>query len=240
MQRLKSRDKQIPNGFWFRQPEINWHSKKVLGLHPSFTTLVSAVINARRANPHHVAKYKWSLDRDVVGNEVEAFQVKVCLAGGWTSYLTESGGGAPPPLSQPPSPAEQRLLAVAAGKARRLWAGVKTLNDFLDSGEPPVPSAQAESRAATCVACPLNGKGDFTTWFTVPAAAAIKRQLERVKEMNLATTQDDKLNVCTGCLCPLKLKVWTPWKFIKPHLETEVLDELRKGKNCWILAEMGK
>jgi hypothetical protein len=131
MHRLKSRDKQIPNGFWFRQPEINWHSKKVLGMHPSFSTLVNAVISARRANPHHAAKHKWSLNRDAVANEVEAFQVKICLAGGWTSYLTESGGGAPPPLSQPPSPQEQLAKRQEKPDVR---SGVKTLNDH--PGEP--------------------------------------------------------------------------------------------------------
>jgi len=238
MQRLKSRQKQIPNGLFFRQPEIRWDSKKVLGLHPSFETLVGAVISARSANPHHVAQHKWSLDRGAVGDEVEAFNVRVCLSMGWTAYLTDIGGGAPPPFLPTTSPADQRLLDVAASKARKLWAGIKTLNAWLDSGEPPVPADQSAKRAATCVACPLNGSSDLTSWFTIPAAASIKRQLERMQKRNISTSLDDKLGVCSACLCPLKLKVQTPLKFIQPNMSGETLNDLRRGANCWLVSEL--
>lgn len=239
-QRLKSKDKQIPNGFYFRHVEINWDSRKVIGLHPSFSTLVSAVMGARKANPSHAAKHKWALDRAGVENDVELFQVKVCLANGWTNYITESGGGAPPPLSQSRTPEDQRLLDVAATKAKKLWAGVRTLGDWLDSGEPPVEKSLAESRAATCVACPQNGKGDLSSWFTKPASAAISRQLAKMQERNISTTKDAELNVCELCLCPLKLKVQTPIKFIKPYMAPDTIRELKeKGKDCWLPKELG-
>lgn len=207
-------------------------------MHPSFDTLVRAVISARKANPHHAAKNKWSLDFDTVANEVEQFQVKVCLAGGWTKYLTEGVSGAPP-FSRAQSLANQKQLGVAVEKVKKLWAGVKTLNDWLDSEEPPVPTEQSERRAAICADCHLNGKGDFSSWFTVPASGAIKRQLERLSQRNISSTQDEKLNVCTACLCPLKVKVHTPMKFITPHMSNETIAELKGGKNCWIIAEMG-
>src|SRR6185436_1921416 len=110
MQRLKSRSHQIPNGMYFRQPQINWDSRKVLSLHPSFDTLVRAVIAARKANVHYAEKFKWSTDYDTVANEVELFQVKICQSMGWQSYLTEGGGGAPPPLASRRSPQEEGLL----------------------------------------------------------------------------------------------------------------------------------
>lgn len=238
MQRLKSREKQIPNGFWFRMPAISWDSRKVLGLHPSFDTLVRAVQSARKANPAHTTKNKWSLDKEAIANEVEQFQVKVCLAAGWTQYLTEGGGGTPP-FSHSQSLANQKQLGAAVEKVKKLWAGVKTLNEWLDSGEPPVEPELSEKRAATCIACPLNGQGDFTSWFTRPAADVIAKQIARLTERKISGSLDSKLGVCAACLCPNVLKTKTPMKFIKPHLSQEVISDLRGGKDCWIIAELG-
>lgn len=238
MQRLKSRQSQIPNGLFFRMAALNWDSRKVLGMHPSFETLVSAVISARQANPHQTQQNSWSLDRGVVGDEVEAFNVRVCQSMGWNQYLTAAGGGGAIPFHNPLSPQDASLLQNAAAKAKKLWAGVKTLNAWLDSEEPPVPTEQSEKRAATCVACPLNGSGDLTSWFTTPAAAAIKRQMERMQKRNISGTLDAKLGVCSACLCPLVLKTKTPMKFIKPNLSDEVVKELMKGNSCWIVSEL--
>lgn len=246
-QRLKSKDKQIPNGFYFRQVEINWDSRKVIGLHPSFSTLVSAVMGARKANPSHAAKHKWATDKAGVENDVELFQVKVCLANGWMNYITSVGGGADPvPLSQQASPQESARLAAAGAVARKIWAGVKTSNDWMDAGD-IVPKTQAESRAAVCVECPMNskegeGKGlleRLTGLFTDQAAKAIKRQIERKNEMNLSTPLDGRLFVCTGCLCPLPTKIWSPIKYIKTYTAPDVFADLRdNGKNCWVVKEM--
>jgi hypothetical protein len=238
MIRLKSRNTQIPNGLFFKQPEINWDSRKVLPLHPSFSTLVNAVISARRANPHHAKQHGWSLDQNAVGDEVDAFNAKVCTAMGWTKYLAEIGGGAPPPFNQAQSLLNAKQLSAAVGEIKRLWAGVKTVNDWLDSGAPPVAIEHAEKRAAICADCNLNGKGDFSKWFTKPAADAIKRQLERLHERKITTSKDASLQVCEACLCPLKLKVHAPMSFIQPHLSNEVMNDLRNGRNCWIISEL--
>lgn len=231
---------QVPNGLFYRQPQINWDSRKVLGMHPSFETLVGAVISARRANPHKAEENKWSLDRAVVSEEVEAFLVKHCQSMGWTNFLAEMGGGASVPFPQQASPEQSHALAAAASKAKKLWSGIKTLNSWLDSGEPPVPAELSERRAATCVACPLNGSGDLTSWFTAPAAASIKRQMEKKQQRNISTTLDAKLGVCSACLCPLPLKCVTPMKFIQPNLSNEVINELRKGRNCWLIKEISE
>lgn len=253
MQKLKSREKQIPGGgFDFRQPEINWHARKVLGLHPSLSRVANAVISARQSSPHYVQKHGWSLDLNTVLDEVEAFNVRRCQANGWMNFLTEVGG-APPPFNQAQSLANQKQLNAAVEKVKKLWAGVKTINDWMDSEEPPVEMALAEQRAATCVGCILNGQGDFTAWFTVPAAGAIKRQLERLAQRKISTTLDDKLNICTACLCPMRVKVHTPIKYIVPHLSAEVTAALGTASKftldgtgqrvpsdplkCWVLAE---
>ena len=146
MTRLRSRQKQIPNGFVYRIPELNWDSRKVLGMHPSFETLVSAVISARLANPHHREVNKWSLDRDVVGDEIEAFNVKICLSMNWTDYLAIGGGEVPFPQGSS-SPQELRQLDRAARAAVKLWNGIKITSNWKDSGEPAVAPEISSARA---------------------------------------------------------------------------------------------
>lgn len=241
MQRLLSRQKQIPNGFTFRQSQINWDSRRVLGMHPSFDTLVSAVLSARRANAAQSAQHKLSLDRASVEMEVEMFNVKVCLANGWMNYLTEVGGGSAVPLSVSRSPEDQKKDAAAAGVVKKLWAGLTANKDWIASGEPAVPSELSTSRALTCSECPQNKKGDWSSWFTIPAVAAIKRYMAWLSEKKLSTPHDDKVQVCDVCYCPLAYKVHTPLKFIKANTSPEVYSELRdKGKACWVVAEIGQ
>ncbi len=225
---------QIPNGFTFRQPEINWNSRQVLGLHPSFSTLVQALISARTANPHHLAKNKWSTDPDVVANEVEQYNVRVCISMGWSKYLTEEGGGEIP-FSSSQSLLDSSQLSAAVSSIKQLWSGIKSVNDWLDGNLPAVPIEQAEKRAAVCVACPMNGVGDFSKWFVAPAAAAIKRQLEKLQNRKLATSQDEKLNICTACLCANKLSVWVPAEIKLAHMSPETKAALHES--CWLRAE---
>lgn len=231
---LKSRQMQIPGGFKFIQPETGWKARPF----QSFSMLVQALITHRNGNPFLRDKHKWATDQASVEREVEVFNVRVCLAQGWTQYLSGSSGGGPAPKSQALSEHERKSLGAAAGRATKIWSGVKTLNEWIDSDEPPVPVELAESRAAVCLACPLNQTGDFTEWFTRPAAAAIQRQIEKLAHRKLATSQDAKLNVCEACLCPMKLKVHTPIKYITAHLVAGVRDELGRGLNCWILSEL--
>lgn len=241
LKRIGGEIQQIPNGIYYRESSIRWDSRKVLGTHPSFKTLVGAVISARRAHPHQMAENNWSLDPDVVAGEVEAFLVKICLSMGWTQYLAESGGSAPAAPFIQTNPQEQKLLLAAATKAKKLWSGLKTLNEWLESNEPAVSSDQSEKRASICVACPFNGKGDLTSFFTSPAAAAIRRQLERVQQRNFKTSLDDQLGVCAekdgngGCLCVNKLSVHVPLKIKLAHMAPDTKASLHPS--CWLLAE---
>lgn len=230
---LISRDKQIPNGYRFLQPETGFQTPRFA----SFSTIVNAVVNHRLGNPFLAQKHGWATDHETVAEEVDRFNANICAQMGWSNYIMASAGDTPLPKSKAPSPGDQKQVAAAAGRVTKIWSGVKTLNDWIDSNEPGVPQAQAESRAAVCAACPINGKGDFTTWFTKPAAAAIAGQIEKLKGRNLTTSIDEKINVCEACLCPMKLKVHTPFKFIKAHMSDAVMEELRKAPACWIVAE---
>jgi hypothetical protein len=228
---------QIPNGFKFTQPETAWQA----GSYASFQNIVDNLIAHRLGRPDLVAKHGWLTDNDSVANEVEQFNIRVCLQHNWTDYLDglDVGGGLPP-KSTHPSQQEVLQVSAAAGKAKKIWSGVRTLNDWIDSGEPPVPAELSAARAVVCAACPKNTQGDFTSWFTKPAAGAIKKQIERLAERKLSTPSDAAINICEVCLCPLKLKVHTPVSYIKAHLTNEVLNDLKSAPNCWIPAELSK
>lgn len=213
-----------------------------MGLHPSFSSLCRAVQSAKKANPAHAQKHRWSLDMSAIENEVEQFQVKVCLAAGWTQYLTEGGGGAPP-FSLAQSLANQKQLGVAVEKIKKLWAGIKTISEWLDSNAPAVDSKLSEARAQHCLKCPFNNTDSLTEWFAAPAIGAITRQLEKISERKLSTSVDDKLGICAqkntegsgGCLCSLRLSVHVPIEIKLNHMAADVKAKLHP--NCWVLRE---
>jgi hypothetical protein len=215
----------------FYQPETKFHTRP-----GSFNNVVDQVIMMRNANPALTKAKGWSTDFNTVANEVDAFNAAICERMGWTTYITQPSAAAPPsPKFKALSPQSESQISAAAGVVKKVWQGVKSLNEWLESKEPAVPQEQAEARAATCAACTLNGKGGLEEWFTKPAAMAIKHQFALLSERKLQTSQDEQLNVCKGCLCPLRLKVHTPLKFITGQMGDETRRALDPG--CWILAE---
>lgn len=232
--RLKDRNKQIPHGLRFLQPETNWRPPRFA----SFMTIVGGLISHRRKHPDIGQQKGWKTDPTEVADEVDEYNAKYCMQMGWNDYVQGGEGAAPPPKSQALLTEEKNAISAAASRARKIWSGVNTLNSWIDSGTPPVDTLIAESRAATCAACPKNGQGDFTSWFTKPASEMIAQQLERLKGMKLSTPFDEKLNICEVCLCPLKLKVHTPISYIRAHLKPEVQAELARVPKCWITAEL--
>lgn len=234
MPRLKDRNRQIPNGFKFALPEVGYRSRDF----DSFSTIVNQVQTIISANPGRAQQHGWPTDPATIADWIDDFNARLCQQMGWSDYVTDPNGGAPPNF-QPPSPQEKSRLDAAAGHIRKIWAGVKTLDEWIDSGEPAVPPELAEARAAVCAACPRNGSGDFTSWFAAPAALLIKKQVERLEERKLTTMFDGEIGVCGVCLCPLKLKVHTPLKFIAAHMTPEVLVDLEVVKPlCWIPKEI--
>jgi hypothetical protein len=234
MARLKNRQLQIPGGLKFFQPETRWQPPAFA----SFNVIVQNLITHRNANPGLRDSKGWATDQTAVENEVDEFNARICEQMGWTEFIQAQVGGAPAPFIPAPSLIDQSKLNAAAGAVKKIWAGVRTLNDWLESEEPAVSDVQSAARAAVCAVCPKNVPGDFSTWFTKPASEAIRLQLEKVKNRKLSTPSDELLNVCDVCLCPMKLKVHTPMKYVNAHLTQGILDELASANsNCWIIAE---
>lgn len=233
MARLISRQKFIPGGFQFVQPEIRWQSTR----YASFDSIVNSLISARQGNPAQAKKLGWRTDYNSVADEVDAFNARICEINGWTDYITGGNPAPPPPKAQ--ALLNPKQLSVVAGHIKKIWSGAKTLNAWLDSGEPPVETALSEARAAICVKCSKNQPGDWTKWFTLPASQIVKKQLERLTERKIFTSQDAKLNCCEVCLCPMKVKVHCPAKFIKGDTLPEVMAELKQVPECWVPKECG-
>jgi hypothetical protein len=237
MARLKSRDRFIPNGFVFYQPQTGWKAPK----NRSFETIVNALIHHRKGNPHLVEKHHWATDHDTVADELDAFNAAVCERMGWKDFIQSNFTGSAPPKFFAPSPSDQSSLAAAAGRIKKIWSGIRTLSQWYDSQEPGVPAELSTARAKTCSECLMNQPGDFSTWFTGPAAEAIKRQIEKFADRKLSTPYDDKLHTCAACLCVNKLSVHAPLHLKVANLSKEVEAELRKGNpDCWVVREMAQ
>jgi hypothetical protein len=228
--RLKDRNKSVPNGFSMYVPELKWSAPKNF---PSFTVVSNALQAVVEANPVLAAKHQWPRDRAGIENWVDAYNATVCARMGWTDYIIADGGGGSLPKSVPP-PQNLASLSAAVAAARKLVAGAKTLIEWLDSGDPPVDRDEATRRAAICSACPHNSPDSIGRWFTVPASELIRRQVQKLAERSISTIHDEKLNLCDICLCPLRLKVQTPRKWITSHLSPEVLEKLRQVPGCWV------
>lgn len=231
MARLKSRERQIPNGFVFYVPETKFRTPRFA----SFSSIVQSVINHRKANPVLAQKHNWSTDYETVANEVDSFNAAVCERMGWTDYIAAANAGPPAPKFKALSPLDEKQISAVAKKIKKVWQGVKSLNDWIDSQEPAVEPVLSEARAAVCVACPMNGEGGLESWFTKPASDAIRKQFGKLESRKLSTSLDDKLNVCTACLCPLKLLVQTPLKYKLAHMDNETRKSLHPA--CWVLSE---
>lgn len=231
--RLLSRDKWIPYGFRFQQPEINWIAPRNI----SFDSLVRSIIAARLANPVQMAKHGWSTDYNHVAREADEFNARLCQSHGWKEYIMQSSHPVDPKFHPLNQSAVLQSLRDAAARAKELVQGAKTLVEWIDSGDSPVPQELAERRAAVCLQCPKNEPGDFTKWFTTPAAELIRRQVLRSQARSMTTAHDEKLNLCTACHCPLKLKVHVPIEWITKRLTDQQKAGLAQGKDCWILAE---
>jgi hypothetical protein len=194
-----------------------------------FNAVCQAIRQHRMANP----QFKLNTNLVAIESELEAVTVQriAAMPGAKDVYLMEVGS-AQPSFSQAPAHSSLQQLAVVGAN---LKTGKDILFDWEESGKPPVSQELANQRAATCVACPLNGQGGLSRYFTVPAAALIKARFEKLHEMKMQTPSDNQLGVCDACTCPLKLKVWTPLEFILEHMTDEQKSKLDKA--CWITKE---
>lgn len=223
MVKLRSRLNAPVNGWWFTDPAID---SKAFSAH-DFNSLVMEVINRRKNNP----RFNLSTDIATVQNEVDTQNaLRMLSIRGADSYVTQTGGGPDPNLQ-----ARRSGGRAVAGSISNVAAGAATLADWLGEGGKPVSPQQSSLRASICAVCPQNGKGDWTKYFTEPAAAYIRRQLALKNQYNYTTPSDEQLGVCEACTCPLKLKVHTPINHIAKNMDEETRAKL--DATCWVLQE---
>ncbi len=219
MARLKDRQRQIPGGFRFALPDLNYTSPPFA----SFDTILNAVWTILKANPAVSQARGWPQTRDDAGDWIDEFNADWCFFNGWRDYINgEPGGG--PPKSTPPT-----------SQAARLAAGAKTIAEWLGEGASPVDGDKAEARAFVCTRCPLNVPGDLSNFFTRATSDLLRRQIASAREVSLTTIHDNRLGVCSACSCPMRLKVWTPIEIIRRNMTQESKEALHK--DCWIPKE---
>lgn len=232
MSRLLSRQTFVPGGYKFYIAPLKWQAPP----NQSFDLVVRGAIAALQGNPPVAKALGWDLAYNAMADRVDAFNAHICEANGWDKYIQSQGGSVPKskPLNQ--SDLLQKLRAAAVA-SRQLIAGAKTLIEFMASGQAPVSPELAEHRAIVCTQCPKNEKGGYEAWFTKPASELIRRQLTEAQQRKLTTPRDEQLNICTACLCPLRLKVWIPITWIVKNFNPQQMEALKQGRDCWILNE---
>jgi hypothetical protein len=225
--KLKSTTQCPPGGFLYRQALTGWQNWSVVPASVwDFKLLCQELQKHRLSNP----KFKLNTDLTAIQNEVNSVNAtRVAALPGAESYVMADPA---PSFHQAPAPNLSHRL-VAAVKA--VSVGAETITDFMDSGESPVSQELAEKRAAVCVSCPLNERGDLSRFFTIPAAERIRKQIEVKEKRGLKTSKDALLNICSACLCPLRLKTWFPLPFIVKHMSEDIKAQLHPS--CWILEE---
>lgn len=219
--KLKDLNKQIPGGLVYYIPVLKWRSQPW----DSFDVIVANALSAMQANAHLAKSQGWTLTHEWVAAQVENFNAQWCAKNGWNDYVMADGGPSfPAPFRQP------GLLQ----SLKRSVVGVRTIADMFGS-EGPTTADVAEKRAAVCATCPLNDKGDWTRFFTVPASNSIREALSVFEGTKLTTSFDSELKICTGCGCPCKLKVFARIDHILRHMPSETKAAL--DPRCWVLSE---
>lgn len=217
---MKSRQKFPPGGWKFFSP----HSKWSLPPNLSFDVAVQTIRSHRLGNPYLAQTHNLSTDSEIISDELDSYNAMICQKMGWLDYI--QGGASEPPKSTAPQ-FSRGFLDVAAG--------LKPIVEWLSKAEEAVSVELAEARANTCVACPLNSRGDWTRHFTVPLTNAIRQQLEIRRGWKMSTSQDESLGICDACGCVLKLKIHMGLDYVLKATDESTRQNL--DKNCWIINE---
>ncbi len=214
-----------PGGWSYYQPQTGWTAPFPVG--HTFTQQVNNIIKHRKANMALVVKHKLALDEATVSQELINYQIA-------------RGAIAAPPKPAPLATSVPQLSGAVQGAVaavKKLASGAATLLKWEEQGYPHVEPEVAIARAAVCVACPKNQQGkSLTEYFTTAVADMYNRKFQKQQELNLTTPHDDKLFVCSACLCPLRNKVYLPNDMILSSLKPEQRPELNQANpHCWIL-----
>lgn len=193
----------------------------------TFSEVAIRILRHRRSNPRYANE--WSTDLETIERELDEYN---CLRlKNDKNYCT----GAPPNFqkeSGSPNPSfHQSRGAKVAADAAELAVGAMTIADWLGSGGNPVSRELAESRAAICVGCKFNSKGDWKRFFTIGTSRAITSLMSLAKGRKIETSHDGELKVCEICSCPMRLKCHVPIEHIKSELPDETLKAFPEW--CW-------
>ena len=209
-----------PHGWIFKQPQMGWDMPNPVS--QTISSATKEIIKMRLKNPALTAKHNLATNFEVVQDELIKY----------TAMRTGTALAPPTSFTNPLRSLPQAVEGLAAAVKKTAQGGALLL-EWEESGQPPVDPDTASRRASFCVECPKNGKGDMTRWYTIPVSEMLRKRMARVHAMKLTTPYDDQLGVCEGCLCPLKLKVWTPMDLIQKRLKPEQRKEL--WEKCWVL-----
>jgi hypothetical protein len=230
---LKS-DQPPPNGFQYFQAETGWDS---LTMSPSsqwdLGLLCREIQKMRQANP----RFNLNTDLNAIKTEVKQVNAMRMLSiPGADYYITQDSA---PSYVSPKQlrPLRKNASAGAVAGVNRLISGAGTILEmFGESG--PDTKETAERRASVCVTCKFNDKGDWTRFFTEPAANVIRSRLGIVKDLDLTTSKDAELQTCTICACPLKLKIYARIQHILAHMPEKVRQDIAENAPwCWVNSE---
>lgn len=201
----------------------------------SFSEVVEMVWRFRKANPHLCQKNGWSLDRAIIAGEVDEENAARCLAHGWVGFVEIADN---PFIEASPEVKKKGWLGSVAAGGRALASGLGVWKDMFGE-EGTIEREQAESRALVCVGCPENDtSGTLLNWFTSALAEQIGSVYRMLRDLDLKTTQDERLGVCRACRCPMKAKVHAKLSHINRHMPAEVKAKLHPANPvCWVLEE---
>ncbi len=224
MPRLKNRTSYPPGQFTYTQPQTGWSATP--GSHES----VSIQLMQHRSGNRAISKqYKLSTDIEVIRNEVDEFTAARCISHGWLQFVQEA------PVQSFSRPTVFKSLQANAVGKNKVVAGVKAIALWFGDGLTPVAQTLAESRAAVCSKCALNGDPNFIERLAAEGAAQIKERIAIKHDLALKTPYDSKLFTCKACSCHMPLKIWEPLKHISKATPPEIRAALDPA--CWITAE---
>ena len=231
MPRMLSRNKFPPHGWQVLIPEAGM-KKPFEGSFTEASRFLHAFVTRNPALAHRL-----HLPMTIQGCEdwVDTYTAQRCLKHGWVNMvnLTSVPGGHALAEAQKKTAWE----SVAAGTSRVGAAAAAYAEMFGGTG--PVPKPLAEQRAAVCENCPKNDKATgLLAHFTQTAAQEVMGILGALKDLDLRTSNANRLGTCKVCHCPMAAKVFAPLAVILKHMPAEDQADLQpENPRCWILTE---
>lgn len=109
--------------------------------------------------------------------------------------------------------------------------GAFILKDWLGAGGRPVDERHATLRAAICVHCPHNERGNWWDSVKTAIAGSIRQNLAVKRSLKIETPFDDRLGTCSVCKCNNPLQVWVPISHVAVHTSPETTKQFPWA--CW-------